>query len=1039
MLKIIKPILTRTKLVSTFLVLICILSFLPFKAFALSGGINSTWVHGTAIITSTQLSNGNVLLAGQGGKWQIITSSGTNVTNGTWVHGSSEILRASAGFSNGNVLLAGNDGKWAIITSTGANVNCDSMYQFGSIFTATQLSNGNVLLASTYGKWQIITNSGSYLDGGYWVHDTAIITSTQLSNGNILLAGNEGKWQIITSSGTNVANGTWTHGEFCPIYIATQLSNGNVLLAGQGGKWQIITSSGTNVTNGTWVHGSSYHINTSTQLLNNKIILAGNDGKWAIITNTGANVSNGTWANGTTNISTALQIQNYNILMAGGPIYQIYINNKAPTLTFSNKKGTSIDINITPSNDVANIYTVIRATNVAFTQNLTTVRNAVSGLSFTDSGLTPNTLYYYRIYGESPEKIATPTSTKYQRTLANTPSLTFGTPTTSTIPITINTNGNPSDTQYLIERSPSGTGSWTIVRNWSTATSFTDSSLASGTAYYYRSKARNGGNEETPYSSVVSKVTIPGAVTGLTQVTSVTKWDKENGRIKVVLNWTKPTGATGYLVKVHDGYDWRLFKVSDGNTTTWDSSVQKIYPSETVLNGYSTGTRTIDLFNYNKAGLDLRDDPRNLYRSALESPYTNIQYYMFDVQAYGANGSTLPGPSNKINSTVTSAVDLDPPTGTISVVSLDGQAKTTSVNVKLNVTGSDAKSGLDKVQYSNNLVTWSNLETLTSPKSWTLTPGAGTKTVYMKLIDKAGNEYITCDDIYYMDDTAGSNVTLSINEGADSTTNPNVNLNIKAIDDFSKSSELKMRFSNDGNKWSAWESFCSTKTWNITTVNYGGTTSPGIKLVYVQVKDTAQNIGSAQASIGYNTQKPTGTVSTDSGIVGCFNGDTVRFVNNPKISLSLNFSNAAYMRTVFDGTTYNQWQPYESTLPIILPKGDGLTTVGIQVQDNNKIISDFNNNIYPFVLDTTPPIVFVKTANGATATKTGSVTLILSVTDNISIGGFYYRINNGSWIALPANGQVIANNLAKGLRNIKIDVKDRAGNIGTGDINIWSL
>jgi len=65
----------------------------------------------------------------------------------------------------------------------------------------------------------------------------------------------------------------------------------------------------------------------------------------------------------------------------------------------------------------------------------------------------------------------------------------------------------------------------------------------------------------------------PGQVTGLSVSTAVTKWSNTEGRIKVVLTWQKPQGATGFYVDVHDGYTWRAFDV--GNVTSWIQALQK--------------------------------------------------------------------------------------------------------------------------------------------------------------------------------------------------------------------------------------------------------------------------------------------------------------------------------------------------------------------------------------------------------------------------------------------------------------------------------
>ncbi|TBL71074.1 S-layer homology domain-containing protein [Paenibacillus thalictri] len=52
-------------------------------------------------------------------------------------------------------------------------------------------------------------------------------------------------------------------------------------------------------------------------------------------------------------------------------------------------------------------------------------------------------------------------------------------------------------------------------------------------------------------------------------------------------------------------------------------------------------------------------------------------------------------------------------------------------------------SGLGQMQFSNDGVNWSDWEPYATTKAWTLSYGNGTKTVYMKLKDKVGNEMTT--------------------------------------------------------------------------------------------------------------------------------------------------------------------------------------------------------------------------------------------------------------------------------------------------------
>jgi|GEM_PF-921742 len=81
--------------------------------------------------------------------------------------------------------------------------------------------------------------------------------------------------------------------------------------------------------------------------------------------------------------------------------------------------------------------------------------------------------------------------------------------------------------------------------------------------------------------------------------------------------------------------------------------------------------------------------------------------------------------------------DNTAPTGIIAINS--GVSFTNSLAVTLTPTCTDVGSGCSQMQFSNDNINWSVPETYGSTKSWTLSSGDGTKTVYVKFQDGAGN------------------------------------------------------------------------------------------------------------------------------------------------------------------------------------------------------------------------------------------------------------------------------------------------------------
>jgi hypothetical protein len=95
-------------------------------------------------------------------------------------------------------------------------------------------------------------------------------------------------------------------------------------------------------------------------------------------------------------------------------------------------------------------------------------------------------------------------------------------------------------------------------------------------------------------------------------------------------------------------------------------------------------------------------------------------------------------------------LDSVKPTGRISING--GAASTSTQTVKLTLSATDPApaSGMYQMRFRNHgTSTWSTWQAYGTSKSWTLTSGAGTKTVYVQYKDKAGNIVQAQDSITY--------------------------------------------------------------------------------------------------------------------------------------------------------------------------------------------------------------------------------------------------------------------------------------------------
>ncbi len=111
-------------------------------------------------------------------------------------------------------------------------------------------------------------------------------------------------------------------------------------------------------------------------------------------------------------------------------------------------------------------------------------------------------------------------------------------------------------------------------------------------------------------------------------------------------------------------------------------------------------------------------------------------------------------------------VDGTAPTGTVSINK--GAVYASKTSVTLNLTASDALSGMGtgaQMQFSNDGITYSIPQAFASLKTWTLTTGSGTKKVYVKFKDVAGNWSNAFTDTIILDTTRPTTPVLT-DEGA---------------------------------------------------------------------------------------------------------------------------------------------------------------------------------------------------------------------------------------------------------------------------------
>ena len=170
---------------------------------------------------------------------------------------------------------------------------------------------------------------------------------------------------------------------------------------------------------------------------------------------------------------------------------------------------------------------------------------AVTSTSYTNTGLTTGTTYYYQIKAytlvDTTKIYSAATTTVSAKPLPATPkslkAVSAGYNSTK-----LTWTAVAGATGYSIYRSTSPTSGFAYIKTV-TSTSYTNTGLTTGTTYYYQVKAYTLVGSTKIYSAFTSAVCakpIPATPTGLTAARA--------GATSIKISWNAVTGATGYAI-----------------------------------------------------------------------------------------------------------------------------------------------------------------------------------------------------------------------------------------------------------------------------------------------------------------------------------------------------------------------------------------------------------------------------------------------------------------------------------------------------------
>jgi hypothetical protein len=355
-----------------------------------------------------------------------------------------------------------------------------------------------------------------------------------------------------------------------------------------------------------------------------------------------------------------------------------------------------------------------------------------------------------------------------------------------------------------------------------------------------------------------------------------------------------------------------------------------------------------------------------------------------------------------------------PTGGTVSINS--GSAMTNNTNVTLSLYADNATevmmsedSGFGGASYVSYATT----------KSFTLSSGEGTKTVYVKYKDIAGNQTTTTiSDTIILDTTPPSTGPVTINGGAAYTNSQTVSLTIPTIAD----ADQMMISESSSFAGASYQTYAGT-------VSYSLSAGDGTKSLYIKYKDTAGNASAASsaATIILDTQAPT------SGSISINAGDA--YTNNSNVTLAMSATGATNMMlsedSSFTGATY---EAYATSKSFTLSSGDDTKTVYVKYKDaaGNETTSISDS----IILATHAPTGGTVSVNGgASATNSTGVTLSLYADNATQMmisedSGFV-----GASYVSYATTKSFTLSSGEGTKTVYVKYKDIAGNATTTTIS----
>lgn len=487
-----------------------------------------------------------------------------------------------------------------------------------------------------------------------------------------------------------------------------------------------------------------------------------------------------------------------------------------------------------------------------------------------------------------------------------------------------------------------------------------------------------------------------------------------NGDVWVQLQW-----GTGKTIQMYDGYALRTIAT---NVSTWnsDSSAGKIMPDKAYLATLPDRTATTSLLRSPNTGYSLYDQPNLLYKK-MAKPSTPAPDGVTDYLGRSNYLFNVTGDHNYLISwTPHSNTDTKPPVITSLVVN-DGMYSAVTYSVPVEVTATDAESGVGSIKISTDGNLWTTY-VYGSAMSALLAPGDNT--IIVVAVDNVGNEsQPVYQRVHYSVDVSPPDVTVS---GPTTTPGNSITLVVSAKDDKASAMHIQRRYqywNGSAWAWSPWETLDDP-------INVAIKPEDGLYTVIIQVRDQAGNTSQVFWPVT-RSSSPTGSVSSSSGVAvpesirtkfGLNSNARLLRSNVAQITLAAP-SGETTVSYSLDGVNWSPKEPVPvSARQIALPGGDGVKTLFVRFGERVP-------TAYEFVVDTTAPELRVWWLGGATVAPGGSATLVIEAFDNLTDPGELQISFDGgiTWEPYKPSKTLVLS--GSGYQPVTISVKDQAGNV----------